>query len=876
MKSTFAVAFLLCSLLFAQAQQPQVFQFEEETKANPLAEQLELGRQAFADGLYKPAERYFSKYIQLNGVNEPGYARGTLYKAKSCLKDGRPADALAAIQAHAKSRSGLKDALLQCELNFAEAQAHGMLGKWNIARDITSKLRGNQQFKDLPASLQQDIILLEADAARFMQDWRGVLDALKDCDLSGENAFQFVQRMARAYTELGDFAKSLKLINDFKLKEGSADAMLASLLRVRNLLNSNEEDQARTIFGILKERMPDKPDYDWWSAVISLAEVSSQAKSYPEAEALYSSALKLAPDTEKQRLTLIRNMDMNLRAELVERARANLQKITEMFPDSMECLEHTGLLGNLLYKKGDYNEAASYFRQLVEHRHNNVQLRYKAGINLGECLYQSGQRQLAIEAYQRAEASASMPDEHADALLRAANAALAAFREERDPQRKSLVAEKTIGILTSIEEKYSTSKYALEAVWRKASILAEMHRYLEAADAYGRYAQKAENAEDVFNGLLRQGECRRRGARNAEEKLAAGVLLEELASKTASKKVDDAWLEAAKAYRQAGDSTRAEAALKHILDKADSPRRGDALFMRSCLRFDADKTAEAQADVAVFLSQFPQRKDECDRLSILAGDAYANVGDWSEALKCYALPVSPERQSALRNAALYESALAEYRLQEYDAALKYLDVLLENEKDNFNLAKANYLKGDILSARMDYAAARDAYALCVMAAGNTMLAYAALGRQGDMLMANASMHKADEAKRNTDLKAAADCYNRIIKDNLEAGNPYASIVQAAQYSLAICQAKQGNTDAALETYEKIYLTYRNNYVDHGGDVRKPRPMDDFYMANALVDMIALLERKGDQDSLDKAQRYRSFLASRKNLPISRTAKERLE
>ena len=873
MKSMLATALLLCPLLIAQTPQPQVFQFEEETKANPLAQQLELGKQAFADGLYKPAERYFSKYIELNGVNEPGYARGTLYKAKSCLKDSRPNDALAAIQAHAKNSAGLQDTLLQCELKYAEAQAQGMLGNWKIARNITTALRKNPQFNTLPVTLQQDIVLLQADAARYMKDWTGVLDILKDWD----NAFQFVQRKARAYTELGKYAMSLNLLNNFKLKEGSPDAMLASVLRIRNLISNNEGEQARMIFGILKERMPEKPDYDWWHAVISLAEASSKAGNYPEAEALYASALKLAPDTERQRQTLVMNMDMNLRAKNIERARANLQKITEMFPDSMECLEHTGLLGNLLYDKGDYNEAAAYFRQLVEHRHNNVHLRYKAGINLGQCLYMSGQRQLAIEAYLRAEASASTPDEHADALLRAANAALVTFREEKDPQRKVLAGEKTIGILASIEQKYSTSSNALTALRWQADLLAEMGRYAEAASAYGRYAQKATNPEDAFKGLLLQGECKRLGAKNAEEKLAAGVLMEELASKTKSKYVDDAWLEAAKAYRQAGDFKRAEDALQHILDKEDSPRRGDALCMRACIRFDANKTAEAHKDVADFQAQFPQRKDDCDRLSILAGDAHANTGNWGEALKCYALPASPERQSTLRNTALYESAMAEYRLQGYDTALKHLETLLGllGKEDKLNLAQANYLKGDILSAQMDYAAARDAYALCVMAAGNTMLAYAALGRQGDMLMANASMHKADEVKRNADLKAAAECYNRIIKDNLEAGNPHAPIVQAAQYSLALCQARQGNVEAALETCESIYLAYRTNYVDHGGETRKQGPMDDFYMANALVDMIALLEKQNTPDAVEKARRYRSFLASRKNLPISKTAQERL-
>ena len=108
-----------------------------------------------------------------------------------------------------------------------------------------------------------------------------------------------------------------------------------------------------------------------------------------------------------------------------------------MFPDSTERLELTGRLGNLLHARGDYNEAASYFRQLVEGNHNYVNIRYISGMNLGECLYLSGQRQLAVDAFLRAEVSASTPDEHAVALLRAANAALKMYREEKNPEKKA-------------------------------------------------------------------------------------------------------------------------------------------------------------------------------------------------------------------------------------------------------------------------------------------------------------------------------------------------------------------------------------------------------------------------------------------------------
>ncbi len=864
MKALFT-ALLVCVLLFsAENTQTQVFRFEEPVKVDPAQEQYELGMQALAAGGYKSADRYFTRFLELNGKLEPGYARGVLMRSRACLKDGRPQDALAAVNAHASGASGLKDPVLKSELKFVSAQAFGMMRDWDSVRKITGELLKEGS----PSSIARDIRLLNADAARYQRDWKGVISVLNGEVSSEKNAFPEVMRLARAYVETGEYSRSLQLVNSCKVVEGSAEAMMLGLLKVRNLVKSGDGKAAGEIFEKLKSAMPSEPDADWWNAVVSIASASVEDGRYAEADVLYASAMKLAPDTDRLRFTLSKNIEMNLKAGFIEKARGNLEIMAKKFPESRERLDLTGQLGMLLYNKGNFNEAASYFRQLVEYRHANAALRYISGINLGECLYLSGQRMQAVEAFLGAESSASDADEHAYALLRAGETCTVLFRESVETKDKKAAGERAIKIFSDIHTSYSASKHAPAALLRKAGLLVESEKYAAAAETYAAYAVfKGVAPADAATARLKQGECLRRGASDVNGKLAAAGFFEKLAA-AGGQIVDEACLGAALCAREGGDIKRAEASLEKVIANRNSSKRAEALFLRACMRFDFGMIREARQDVDIFLAQYPSRMVECNRVAMLAGDSCANVGDWVAALKYYAIPANPERNSELRSEALYESAVAEYRQKSYDAALAHISTLLglpASENRNGLLARAYYLKGDVLTSRMDYEGARDAYARCVTEAGNTMLGYAALGRQGETLMVLASMQKTDEGAKSAGLKAAEDCFVRIIKD--KSGSPYAPVVQMAEYNLAVCLARQGNQAAALEQYENIYFAYRNNYVDHSDQKRTPRPLDDFYMTNSLIDMIAILEKKGDSDSLDKVRRYRSFLEERRNIPL---------
>ena len=84
------------------------------------------------------------------------------------------------------------------------------------------------------------------------------------------------------------------------------------------------------------------------------------------------------------------------------------------------------------------------------------------------------------------------------------------------------------------------------------------------------------------------------------------------------------------------------------------------------------------------------------------------------------------------------------------------------------------------------------------------------------------------------------------------------------------------TRSTLKLQKNLRLIQYFHLISVEKSSSKPRPLDDFYMTNALVDMIALLEAKGDNDSMDKVRRYRRFLAGRNDIPVSGTAKERLQ
>ena len=89
----------------------------------------------------------------------------------------------------------------------------------------------------------------------------------------------------------------------------------------------------------------------------------------------------------------------------------------------------------------------------------------------------------------------------------------------------------------------------------------------------------------------------------------------------------------------------------------------------------------------------------------------------------------------------------------------------------------------------------------------------------------------------------------------------------ARYYLAFSLNCQNKTEEAVKEYEDFYTSF-------GEKASHDTPVDDYYFANAILELAELLERdENNPDSLKKAQHYYEVLM-KANLPTSPTAKER--
>ncbi|MBQ6471349.1 MAG: tetratricopeptide repeat protein, partial [Victivallales bacterium] len=512
----------------------------------------------------------------------------------------------------------------------------------------------------------------------------------------------------------------------------------------------------------------------------------------------------------------------------------------------------------------------------------SAEQRFQAAMNAAVCLGRSGDLQLAFAQFKNAEPLGGTLENRAEALYCAAKVATdaaAATTLLEDASSPCNYVEEALNLFQKVAEEFPATPAAPNARFDQATLLAERQRLVEAAEAYARFAADYPLEERHDLALLYRGVCLRKAAKTPDELLAAARYLDRFADSIKDQEIaDQALLESFRAAKDGGSGSQAHSALTRILSRQTSKLRSEALFQNSVLFFTEQRIPEMRADADKFFSEYATLP-LADELHILVGDTYANEGNWQEALKHYISPVNSKMSPDLLPVAYYESAHCCYKLEDDRTALSHinglLDIYRENDPQPLSedthqiLARAHYLKGDILAQDGHFHEARDEYAASRNEAGDTILGFTALGRQGEMSLEIARVlindKQEDDPQTHNAFQTAEKCFQTII-DN----NPFPSpLYLMARYRQAVCYASQkASEEAALDTFKDLIITYRDHCLTG-------EPRNDFYFANAVYEVCRILERKGDELSLTQAKNYYKMLIER-NLPTSATARERLK
>ena len=862
---------LLVAPLLAQQQdaQPAPFQYQEPPKDDPVQLLFDTGRRAFGERLYDASIRYFTEYLGKTGNNLEQFTRGTDYLAQSWLLNGNPQKALEVLATlEQKLNGGLSPRFL-----YLRARALAKLSKWQEAYNTLAPA------VLLPNStLAQDATLLCADCLMEQRKWAEMEEFLiRANSLSPSNAedFQLQYRLTEAQIALQKYPEALQTITAISApQDNSKDKLRYDIIKVRVLALLNQVDKALDEYtGAKLSNTVPLAEYQqqMWQMYVALADSLYTAKRFDEALPIYQRAIDRADgDAQKKH-----SMEYIIRIYIEKKYNKDslikaLETFGKTFPNSKEEIDLTELYAQSLYNEKNYYEAIERFEKLCTLNPPQDKL-YAAYMNIGKCCKFQGNINGSVEAFEKAEAYGKDEDERAEALFQAADVAADFYHKSRrtvtDTEKLQPYATTAITLFKRLATLFPNVDNAPLAIFKEATILYLLEDYKKAEAEYAIITSTYQTSEKYEEALLMQGMCMRRYASSAEQKIAANHFLAQGAVKMTENSpfVDWANLEAAQAAEEAGNTKLAETMLTGVAQKGTGDKNKEALFNLAMLQFKTAGDQEARKNADDFFAKYPA-DPLFDELCLMTGDSYANEGNWEMAAKYYIMPltVTPIRNPRVTPYALYESANAAYHLEKYPEALNHLDTLIA-VKDSLQepnlLARALFLKGEVQAKQLDYSNAAEAFNGCFMEASDANLKYSALGRRGEMLLHIA--RKGPISEHADSFRDAEQCFREIIRQ--EGLNHPLAIM--ARYYLAFSLNCQNKTEEAIKEYEDFYTSF-------GEKASHDTPVDDYYFANAILELAELLERKeNDPESLKKAQHYYEVLM-KANLPTSPTAKER--
>lgn len=855
---------------------PVLFEFEAEPVPDAAQTSRERGLQAVSEGVYGMAVTFFQEYLRQSQPQEPAFAEATALLAEAYLALNQLTEAEKVLLSHSSQGTVVADLELRARLAYVLSQTYFKLGNWSDCLLHGLPLAGSES----PVSFQARAVILCADAAAQMSDWdvsiRVMADYLARSQATSETAM-IQQRLVQAYLINGklDAAKDLlDAIRNYSLPEHEV-----AFDRLRLLCAALQGDLVvgAAIFQRLSPQCPVLPNVEWWEPMWQFSEALFQAEKYEETVAVLSLAVQVAPDEERKVHALVRLADAYINLNKVNQAKDKLEEIRRNFPDSQELVQVTTRLAQLQQQLGNFLSAAELYAELVLHPKAGQELRYRAWVNQGRSLVRVGEWQQAVQAFLAGEKAGANTWEQSQALFEAAETAA-------DGKELSQAAE----LYEKVADKYLQTALAPEARMRQGDILMKMARYNDAKAAFARFVEDFSNNPQLETAKLWQGIAMRKGAANQEELLQAVSFLGSLAS--GSNREDlavTAYLEAFQAANDAHELELAAEQLSAVINGFPSSERSrDALYQRIVLRFRQNRLDDARQDAeSFFASSHQSSSDEAD-ICILMGDSYGAEGHWEKAKEYYLRLATTQEKSVLAPVALYEAAFCSYQMRHLDDTFQtsHLDGALSLLQKMQNLladmaenqiapdkktalsmkeiladypAKAELLRGDILAEMNELARARQAFAQARTLAGDTELGYAALGRQGEMLLALGDV--------NPSLLSEAEiCFQTILAAE---GIPE-QLREMATYRMAKCLERRGQHQEALEQYLEIYFAYTAATAENP-------PRNWIYFCRSVYDAARLLEMRGGTENLRQAARLYEGLA-KAGLPVSSDAASRAE
>ncbi len=197
-----------------------------------------------------------------------------------------------------------------------------------------------------------------------------------------------------------------------------------------------------------------------------------------------------------------------------------------------------------------------------------------------------------------------------------------------------------------------------------------------------------------------------------------------------------------------------------------------------------------------------------------------------------------ELPKTIQAQALYRRALLEYRNQEYEKAMAFLQTVLSGEDAEKidNLADIYYLSGDILRAGNRFEEAAEAYRTAAKLRPDSRLAQAAAGSEGDCCFAIAS--KGDKAEG---YRTALTIYSAL----LEQPNLLPEYFIMTSYKAGRCHQLLGEAEKAAELYREMIFSRSLKELS-------ARPVERYWIQKGINEFELIAIKSADAGLINEA------------------------
>lgn len=855
---------------------------------------LNQGRTEEATQKYQSAIRTAENYLALPDIQPSADDRDRLdlVRAQALLRLEQPEETLKILLAPERGMTAnAHDFPVHWEALRIAARLHLARREWTAAINLLAPFFAQAE----PTRKDAELLMLYADAELGRGDY-------------GEAATHYAQLMALLPQEGGVPG------------ELSGMDVLAPLHRIRALVGTSDAlsgdarlerlNEARGIYQQIAPQKPATRDVEWGTAVWCLAnEFARNANDPATAQALLGEAWELLPYSDAHWVETGMLLAQVQRQQNDPQAKITLEELRTRRPDSHKYGEFSLQLAEYRKEDNDRTRAAEIFQELATRSDLDATQRTRAAFGAAECFALDGKLDQALGFYRQA-AESTDPRQAVTALLHAAQAATNAGK-----------LDTAVALLTETADRFGKKPEGgteTEEV-RKLRLRAAEAR-LDAALAYRRRNQPEAYAQanELLNAFLQEApdSSRRDEARleqtllqclmagqDSEQLIATQEAFYQLANDA---NVDErlrttAYFEATRIALRRQDRVTAGNILDEFLTAfPQSAYALRAMHRRILLAMQTGQSNIARAQTDTLLQRWPGTT-EAAQLTLLLADTALAVGTtagYREALRLYQKVRTPDYSDETAIAqAHYESANCLYLMAQQDNPADFIPTVPNGtdgpapeepisakdaqaqlvaqaiaELEQINAAASPtlmpqvwMLHGELLALTSRTAEAREKFRLVREQAGNTDLGFAALGRMGEMLIAEVG--DAEGPQSSEKLQEAIDTFAHILANARQD-----ELLALAHFRTAQCLRELGRQRDAGKNYEDALRHYKEICVDYESaqtPERSPR-----YYTLAVFELADLAEEMADAIFLEQAVQFLEAYSQHQTLPFAQRAKQR--